>query len=168
MTGSLVCRGCATTHSIDERFCPRCKMPLVYSPDLAAGGRPITEQHERARKVQPQYGEGPLVKVGWAANQPEAELIAGLLLEEGIPSVIQRNGGFDVPDFLAAGPRDVLVAESGAEAAREILAEQRPTGESQLPPRTGTRPEWVQALSWTMVVVLVATAVVALLAPLID
>jgi len=168
MAGSLVCRGCATTHPITERFCPRCGMPLVYSPDYEAGGRPITEQHERARKVSPQYGEGPLVKVGWAPNQAEAEMIAGLLLEEGIPSVIRRNGGFDVPDFLAAGPRDVMVAESGAELARELLAEQRPTRESELPPRTGTRPEWVQALSWTMVVILVATAVVALLAPLID
>jgi hypothetical protein len=29
-----------------------------------------------------------------------------------------------VPDFLAAGPRDVLVPESGAEAAREALAPQ--------------------------------------------
>ena len=85
-------------------------MPLVYSPTLSSGGGPITEQHERARKVSPQYGEGALVKVAWAHNQAEAELIAGMLLEEGIPSVIRRNRGFDVPDFLAAGPRDVLVA----------------------------------------------------------
>ena len=31
----------------------------------------------------------------------------------------KRSGGFDVPDFLAAGPRDVLVPRSGAEAARD-------------------------------------------------
>ena len=36
--------------------------------------------------------------------------------------MLRRSGGFDVPDFLAAGPRDVLVPESGAEAAREALA----------------------------------------------
>jgi hypothetical protein len=36
----------------------------------------------------------------------------------------RRSGGFDVPDMLAAGPRDVLVPESGAEAAREALAPQ--------------------------------------------
>ena len=29
--------------------------------------------------------------------------------------------GFDVPDMLAAGPRDVLVPESGVEAARDVL-----------------------------------------------
>lgn len=83
---------------------------------------PLTEAQERARKVSPQYGEGPLVKVAWANNQPEAELIAGMLLEEGIPSVVKRAGGFDVPDFLAAGPRDVLVAASGADRARDVLA----------------------------------------------
>jgi hypothetical protein len=44
------------------------------------------------------------------------------LLEEGIPSMLRRAGGFDVAEFLAAGPRDVLVPESGAEAAREALA----------------------------------------------
>lgn len=67
-------------------------------------------------------GGDPLVKVAWAANQAEAELIAGLLLEEGVPSVVKRTRGFDVPDFLAAGPRDVMVAASGAERAREVLA----------------------------------------------
>ena len=53
------------------------------------------------------------MKVAYAQNQPEAELIQGLLLEEGIPSMTRRAPGFDVPDFLAAGPRDILVPESG-------------------------------------------------------
>ena len=33
-----------------------------------------------------------------------------------------------MPDFLAAGPRDILVPEAGAEAAREVLT-QTPAGE---------------------------------------
>lgn len=86
------------------------------------GGDDLSEAQERARKVFPQYGEGPLVKVAWARHQAEAELIAGLLLEEGVPSVVRRARGFDVPDFLAAGPRDVLVAASGEDRAREVLA----------------------------------------------
>jgi len=45
-----------------------------------------------------------------------------MLLEEGIPSFQRRARGFDVPDFLAAGPRDILVPEAGAEAAKELLA----------------------------------------------
>ena len=44
-----------------------------------------------------------------------------LLLEEGVPSTLRRSAGFDVPDMLAAGPRDVLVPESGLEAARDVL-----------------------------------------------
>lgn len=63
-----------------------------------------------------------LVKVAYARNLAEAELIQGLLHQEGIPSMVQRNGGFDVPDFIAAGPRDVLVPVSQADRARELLA----------------------------------------------
>ena len=73
-------------------------------------------------KIRPEYAHGPLVKVARAANQPEAELIESLLLDAGIPSLVQRARGADVPDFLAAGPRDVLVPESGAAAARDALA----------------------------------------------
>lgn len=50
-----------------------------------------------------------LVKVASARNQAEAEFIQSLLREEGVPSMTRRSAGFDVPDFLAAGPRDVLV-----------------------------------------------------------
>ncbi len=58
-----------------------------------------------------------------AGNLAEAELIKGVLLEQGIPSLIRRTAGFDVPDFLAAGPRDVLVPESALELAHGLLAE---------------------------------------------
>jgi uncharacterized protein YbaR (Trm112 family) len=116
----LVCPSCATTYPPDERFCPRCKVPLAYSPG-GAGSRPVTERHVRARKVKPQLAEGELVSVAGARNQAEAEFIQALLLEEGVPSLLRRTAGFDVPDFLAAGPRDVLVAQSGAATAREVL-----------------------------------------------
>ena len=81
----------------------------------------VSESHERARKIKPQLTEGPLVRVAWARNQAEAEFIQGLLLEEGVPSMLRRSAGFDVPDFLAAGPRDVLVPESAVATAREVL-----------------------------------------------
>lgn len=64
---------------------------------------------------------GKLVKVGYGQQQPEAEMIQGLLAEHGIPSMLRRAAGWDVPDFLAAGPREVLVAEELAEQAREVL-----------------------------------------------
>jgi hypothetical protein len=116
----LVCPSCASTHSLDERFCPKCRMPLVYAGATGVDA-PVTDVQERARKIKPQYAEGELVRVAGARNQPEAELIQGLLLEEGIPSVLRRARGFDVPDYLAAGPRDVMVAESGVVTAREVL-----------------------------------------------
>jgi len=94
-------------------------MLLVFMPGPE---REASARQQRARKVKPQYTEGELVKVARAANQPEAELIEGLLLEEGIPSLQRRAGGADVPDFLAAGPRDIFVPEAAAEAAREALA----------------------------------------------
>ena len=45
-------------------------------------------------------------------------MVQGLLLEDGIPSMLKRTRGFDDPDFLAAGPRDILVSQTGAEEAR--------------------------------------------------
>jgi hypothetical protein len=116
----LTCPRCALPHSIDERFCRNCGMPLVY-----AGTReeePVTEAHERARKVRPQYAHGDLIRVTGARSQADGELIQSILLDHGIPSMLRRTRGFDVPDFLAGGPRDVLVPESGYEAARDLLA----------------------------------------------
>jgi Putative prokaryotic signal transducing protein len=66
-------------------------------------------------------GERKLVKVAYAQQQAEAEMIQGLLSEHGIPSMLRRAAGFDVPDFLAAGPREVLVADEIADQAREVL-----------------------------------------------
>jgi Putative prokaryotic signal transducing protein len=97
-------------------------MPLV-TPGGAPLDEPLSDAHGRARKIDPRYTEGELVRVAGGRNQAEAELIQGLLLEEGVPSILRRSAGFDVPDFLAAGPRDVLVPEAGAEAARELLHE---------------------------------------------
>ncbi len=62
-----------------------------------------------------------LVKVAYAQHLPEAELIQSFLREEGIPCMARRAAGFDVPDFLAAGPREILVASENEEWARRVL-----------------------------------------------
>jgi hypothetical protein len=116
--------------------------------------------HEVARKIKPQYADGELVKVGWAANQAEGELIQGMLLEEGIPSVVRRSLGFDVPDFLAAGPRDVLVPISGAEMARELL--DPPGSRSAVSESSGSDQPVLRALIITLAVLAAAGAVAAL------
>jgi len=64
---------------------------------------------------------GQWIKVAYATNEAEAEMIQGLLSEHGIPSMLKRAPGFDVPDFLPAGPRHVLVAEELLEQARTVL-----------------------------------------------
>ncbi len=118
----LVCPVCGASYPRRERFCPTCKLPLVYE-DPVGEIEAVSESHERARKIKPQLTEGRLVRVAWARNQAEAEFIQGLLLEEGVPSMLRRSAGFDVPDFLAAGPRDVLVPEAAVATAREVLLE---------------------------------------------
>ena len=117
----LACPTCARRYGVDERFCPHDGMPLVYVG--REGDEPVTEAHERARKVKPQFTEGELVRVAGGRNQAEAELIQGILLDQGIPSVQRRTRGFDVPDFLAAGPRDILVPRAAAEEALMLLSD---------------------------------------------
>lgn len=116
--GALVCPRCATAHPADERLCPVCGLPLV--PE-GGGEADVTPAQARARKIKPSYAEGGLVRVTTAANLVEAEFVQSLLLEEGIPSTLRRTAGFDVPEMLAAGPRDVLVPLAGLQAAREML-----------------------------------------------
>jgi hypothetical protein len=124
----LVCPRCAREHPPSERFCQACGMPLVH---VAGPAEPVLSERQRqARKIKPQYSEGKLVKIAGAQNGAEAEMIQGLLIEEGIPSMQRRAAGADVPDFLVAGRRDILVPESGAEAAREALAWEQPQGET--------------------------------------
>ncbi len=74
------------------------------------------------------------MRVAGGRNQAEAEFIQGMLLEEGVPSILRRSAGFDVPDFLAAGPRDVMVPQAGAGVAKEVLleAEMAPTETSDV------------------------------------
>jgi phage major head subunit gpT-like protein len=62
---------------------------------------------------------GRLVKVAYAYHQMEAEMIQSLLEAHGIPSMVQRS--VDNPEFMAAGPRQILVPEAAAEEAREVL-----------------------------------------------
>jgi hypothetical protein len=68
-------------------------------------------------------GGGKLVKVAFARNQVEAEMIQGLLGESSIPSVLKRARGFDAPEFMAAGPHDVLVDSGHAQKAKAVLAD---------------------------------------------
>ena len=168
--GPLACPHCATRYQLDERFCAECGMPLAYVGQSEL--EPITDAHERARKVKPQYTRGELVRVAGGRNLSEAELIQGILLEEGIPSLQKRTRGFDVPDFLAAGPRDIFVPQSAAEDARELLtgAEIEPAAEAN---GTGAEPgrsplgadataSPVKLLAWILIVLAIGSGLLGL------
>jgi zinc ribbon protein len=164
VSATLVCSGCGTPHADTERFCPHCGMPLVHAPEVAAAAPPPTAAQERARKVQARYADGPLVRVAAARHQAEGEFLQGLLLEEGIPSMLRRSGGFDVPDFLADGPRDVLVPQSAAIAAREALGTTAPPAGAGALPRRGTAAPWVRALAVALAVLVIATVAAGVIA----
>ena len=155
---SLVCPGCGRAHAEDERFCDACGLPLVAEGGPAEAV--LSEHEQRVRKIKPQFAEGELVRVAVGRQQPEAELIQNILLEEGVPSTLRRTRGFDVPEMLAAGPRDVLVPRTGVDTAREVLMQaqmaDRPSSGGLVPPGR------------VLLGLLVGIAVVALVIVLVD
>jgi hypothetical protein len=80
--------------------------PEPAGPDLRHGGR--------------------LVRVVQARNPTEAQLMQGVLLDAGIPSIDRATRAFDILDLLAVGPRDILVAEGAVEEARQLLGVEAP------------------------------------------
>lgn len=67
-------------------------------------------------------------KVGDAPNESLALMMEGLLRNADIPVLIRRPAGFDVPDFLSAGPREILVPEISLPEAREIVEDTMGSG----------------------------------------
>jgi hypothetical protein len=68
-------------------------------------------------------GEADLRRLTSAGSGPEAELVKNLLENEGIRCLIRRPAAFDVPDFLAGGPREILVDAIDLERATVIVEE---------------------------------------------
>jgi hypothetical protein len=154
----LVCPRCGSPHPDTERFCTRCSLPLV--PEGGPAEAQLSERQARVRKVKRQYGEGELVRVAVGRQLPEAEMIQNILLEEGVPSTLRRTRGFDVPQMLAAGPRDVLVPESGVQAAREVLLQAQMADQ----PSSGA----IHGPRRVLLILLAIVAVVAVLTLVID
>jgi Putative prokaryotic signal transducing protein len=95
------------------------RMTKRSSLEPPRAGTSTKSRGERGRSAAPSDAE--LVKVAGASNQVEAEFLQSLLLDEGVPSLLRRTGGSDVPEFLAAGGREVLVPAAQAELAREVV-----------------------------------------------
>lgn len=70
-------------------------------------------------------GSDQEVVVKVVSDEPEAEIVCGLLRSAGIDCFYRDTEAIDSPleDFAAAGPREIVVAATDAEAARQLLAE---------------------------------------------
>jgi hypothetical protein len=106
---------------------------------------------------------GEQVKVAFASNLAEAEMIQGILLDQGIPSFQRRSRGWDVPDFLAAGPRDILVPQAAEEDALELLADARVDDAPPVPEPDGDGPRPAMLLAGILAAFAGAAAIVWLL-----
>lgn len=74
-----------------------------------------------AGQGQPSRPAPAWVRVAIARNQPEAEMIEAILRDAGVPAFVRRMAGFDVPEFLAGGPRDIMVPADRALEAHAII-----------------------------------------------
>lgn len=124
----LGCPTCARRFPLTEHFCPDCQTPLVY---VGRGEEePITDPEMRAQRVRPEYASGELVKVASVSSPAEAELILGILLDQGIPARANQ-----LASVFPTSSRDILVPRAAYPAARALVAD---TGEheiAQVPPR---------------------------------
>jgi hypothetical protein len=101
---------------------------MPKSPSLEESRRSIARGGDGGDPPSADEGGGGgggerLVKVAHAPNQIEAEMIQGLLSDNGIQSMLKRAPGFDVPEFFASGPTQVFVLEAAAPRARQVLEE---------------------------------------------
>lgn len=112
---TTTCPFCGCEFEVGASACPSCDLPL-FTGEPAHVGAVATSVAPRR-----EFAVGELRCVTVAANQAEAEMLEGLLRSEGIPCIVRRSFGSDVPDFLAAGRRDILVPEGGLAAARDLL-----------------------------------------------
>jgi Putative prokaryotic signal transducing protein len=69
----------------------------------------------------PAVDDAVVVKV--VADEPEADIVCGLLRSAGIECGYRDTEAIDSPleDFTAAGPREILVHPADLEAARALL-----------------------------------------------
>jgi Putative prokaryotic signal transducing protein len=70
-------------------------------------------------------GADGAVVVKVVSGESEAEVVCGLLRSAGIKCAYRDTEAIDssLEDFMPAGAREVLVAESDLEAAKELLAD---------------------------------------------
>jgi hypothetical protein len=60
-------------------------------------------------------------RVAFARHQPEADMLIGMLHNEGLTAYARRPAGADVPDMGAGGPREIMVRAIDALRAHALI-----------------------------------------------
>jgi hypothetical protein len=100
-------------------------------------------------RVRPEYTHGDLVTVTTVRHAAEGEMLRGMLLEEGIPSMVRPARGSVIPHGLGAGPHELVVPESGYETAYQVVHGELPQPQH---PGSRSRPEPGNLLAVVLVV----------------
>ncbi|MDQ2700232.1 MAG: DUF2007 domain-containing protein [Actinomycetota bacterium] len=61
------------------------------------------------------------MKVAFANNATEADLVQGILREEGIPSITRKPNGTFLTDLFGIGAREILVPAAAEDHALQVL-----------------------------------------------
>ncbi|HEV7918157.1 MAG TPA: DUF2007 domain-containing protein [Solirubrobacterales bacterium] len=122
-----ICPFCGSDFQPGAVACPSCDLPLLTEHSQREAVAAGTSMLMMSSRPRPEFSRGGLRRIAIASNQAEAEMVESLLRSEGIPCVVRRTAGADVPDFLAAGRRDILVPEGGVTAARDLLQMDTPS-----------------------------------------
>jgi hypothetical protein len=107
-------------------------------------------------RLRPEYAHGELVAVTTVSNPAEAEMLREMLLAEGIPSMVRLARSLDPRLLPTGGPHEVLVRESGYEAAYQLVHGEPPPVKA---PGSRSGPEPGNLLA----IVLIAFGLIALL-----
>ena len=73
------------------------------------------------------------VQVAFANNAAEAELIQGILRDEGIPSITRKPNGTFLTDLFGIGAREIMVPAAAETHAARILADYENVPKEDLP-----------------------------------
>jgi Putative prokaryotic signal transducing protein len=105
--------------------------------------------HAPDPRLRPEYAQGELVAVTTVRNPAEAEMLRDMLLDEGIPSMVRMARSSNPFEMAGGAPHDVLVRESGYEAAYELVHGHPP---EPVPPTSRSGPEPGNLLAVVLIV----------------
>ena len=86
-------------------------------------------EREPDPRLRPEFAQGEFVAVTTVPNIAEAGMVREMLLDAGIPTMVRpaRSSGLTAVD-LGTGAQEILVRESGQEAASALVHGDPPEG----------------------------------------